>query len=129
MNNEILKKFADLQRLQEEKIVLEKEFYKKLSIIDDNLKDIKDNIVSLKLKEININIGDKVQDKKTKVSAFLVGVSFSQAPHTYCNEKPIVLSDYVFRGEYKDIKKDGTIGKKEPMFMPSSILNLEKVVV
>lgn len=37
-------------------------------------------------------------------------------PHTYTkNHAEITFDDFEFKGEYKDIKKDGSISKKEPI--------------
>lgn len=68
----------------------------------------------LKLNELGITLGQKLLIKIQM--AYIVGVYFRQKPHTYTkNHAEITFDDFEFKGEYKDIKKDGSISKKEPI--------------
>lgn len=101
--------------LQEQRLKLEEEYYKNASKISLERESIVSKMIEIKLNTLGISLGDKVIDKKTN-EAYIVGVDFRQKPHTYLkNKNEITFDDFEFRGEYKDIKKDGSMSKKEPI--------------
>lgn len=107
--------FKKSEELRKQSIDLEKEYYKNAQTIDTEKEIIINKIKELKLNELGITLGDKVLDKKSN-EAYIVGVDFRQKPHTYTkNRSEITFDDFEFKGEYKDIKKDGSISKKEPI--------------
>lgn len=108
--------FKKSQALQKQSAELEEEYYKNAHKIKTEKEAIINKIKELKLNELGINIGDKVIDTNSNDVAFLVGLNFRQKPHTYIKDRnKITFDDFEFKGEYKDIKKDGTISKKEPI--------------
>lgn len=107
--------FKKSEELRKQSIDLEKEYYKNAQTIDTEKEIIINKIKELKLNELGITLGDKVIDKKSN-EAYIIGVGFKQKPHTYTkNRSEITFDDFEFKGEYKDIKKDGSISKKEPI--------------
>ncbi len=107
--------FKKSEELRKQSIDLEKEYYKNAQAIDTEKEIIINKIKELKLNELGITLGDKVIDKKSN-EVYIVGVDFRQKPHTYTkNRSEITFDDFEFKGEYKDIKKDGSISKKEPI--------------
>ena len=107
--------FKKSEELRKQSIDLEKEYYKNAQTIDTEKEIIINKIKELKLNELGITLGDKVIDKKSN-EAYIIGVDFKQKPHTYTkNRSEITFDDFEFKGEYKDIKKDGSISKKEPI--------------
>ncbi|MFY4796872.1 hypothetical protein ACOTVS_10135 [Aliarcobacter butzleri] len=107
--------FKKSEELQKQSIDLEKEYYKNAQKINIEKEIIINKMKELKLNELGISLGDKVIDKKSN-EAYIVGVNFRQKPHTYTkNRSEITFDDFEFKGEYRDIKKDGSISKKEPI--------------
>lgn len=108
--------FKRSQELRKQGVELEKEYYKNAHEIDTEKVTIISKMKELKLNELGINIGDKVIDTNSNDVAFLVGLNFRQKPHTYTKDSSkITFDDFEFKGEYKAIKQDGTISKKEPI--------------
>ncbi|MEA1892677.1 MAG: hypothetical protein U9N33_08205 [Campylobacterota bacterium] len=104
----------------------EKKHYEVLHRIEAEKKSIVSEIIENKLNELGIKILDKVKSKRNEnAKAFLIGVTFTQRPHTYTNET-IEYKDYRFTGEFRAIKKDGTISKKEPKFISCDLDLIEK---
>ncbi len=99
---------------KEEEIV--SEFYKKVEKVRGERKRINDEITSRRLKELGIEIGDKVIDTGNNNCAYLVGFYFTQKMCSYHKEHDeIGLGDYAFRAAFKRVLKDGSMGKKEEM--------------
>ena len=65
--------FKRSQELRKQGVELEKEYYKNAHEIDTEKVTIISKMKELKLKELGINIGDKVIDTNSNDVAFLVG--------------------------------------------------------
>lgn len=100
--------------LKDKACELEKEFYKAKGELEDKRKEVIQEMISIKLQELGVSIGDKVIDNRENV-AYLVNVYFRQKPITIFKEEETTLEDFEFKGEYKAVKQDGTISKKEPI--------------
>ena len=107
--------FRRSQELRKQGIKLEEEYHKNIHKINTKKENIINKMKELKLNELGITLGQKVIDKNSN-EAYIVGVYFIQKPHTYTkSHAEITFDDFEFKGEYKDIKKDGSISKKEPI--------------
>lgn len=112
-------------KIKDKTYELEKEFYRAKSKLEDERKEVIQEMINIKLKELGVSIGDKVTDGKENV-AFLVDVDFRQKPLTIFKEEEFTLEDFEFKGEYKAVKQDGTISKKEPI-MSLDFNSLKKI--
>ena len=107
--------FRRSQELRKQGIKLEEEYHKNIHKINTKKETIINKMKELKLNELGITLGQKVIDKNSN-EAYIIGVYFIQKPHTYTkSHAEITFDDFEFKGEYKDIKKDGSISKKEPI--------------
>ena len=108
------KNFKKMREISKEKGILEEQYYKDDYKLKVKMDSITDKMINSKLSELNISVGSKVVDSKTKDIAFLIGVNFRQKPSSYLKKShDITLDDFEFTGEFKGVKKDGDIMKKD----------------
>ncbi len=123
---EIEKKFLESREVKNKIEVLEKEFYAKKVILDQEYEDIEDEMIDIRFAELGIEFRDKVETTTgyNESQGYIVSAYLRQKPNTFSN-KNITFDDFEIIGEFKAINKDGSMGKRDALVL-NKVENIKK---
>ena len=93
--------------------------------LTEDIEKIKIALITNKLKDLNIKVGDKVMDSKNKNVAYLESVKIRQTLFSYTkNVEDLNEDDFEYRTSYNNVLKDGSRGKRDFL----GILKLDNLI-